>query len=120
LIHKKILIGGDNRRLIFKPSLTSTTKLFPFLLQHSETEMKKKKTIFVFCSRRKTRPRYFRSSRDIFENIADMSEIARYFRLPKISRYFLGDISARQKYRDISDIRQYIADIINSGLTSST
>jgi len=50
LIHKKILVGGDNHCLILNPSLTTTTKLFLFLLQHLKTEMKKK-TIFPFSNR---------------------------------------------------------------------
>jgi len=58
----------------------------------------------------------FQSSRDIFRNIGDISKISRYFWEPKISRYFVGDISACRKYRDIFEYRQYFGNIINENI----
>lgn len=86
-------LGGDNRCLILKPSLTTTTKLFPFLLQHSETKMKKK-TIFPFSSCGKTRSAIFYIVSRYF---AEISPISRKYR----------DIFGGQKYRDIFGGQKY-------------
>ena len=72
LINKFFWVDSDNGSLILNPSLTTTTKLFPFLLQHSETKMKKK-TIFPFSSRGKTRPAIFYTVTRCFAEISPRS-----------------------------------------------